>query len=408
MTLPKNLCLAPFTYITFDPATNVSPCPALGGSVWNFRGQSFEKIWSNNELTAFRSHMLADQKHEVCHRCWDEEAVGMTSERTRHWNPSIDPAGTQTNILETHKTPVDAIDPANYTQGPMQLIIKVGNICNLRCRSCNSADSVTLAVEGQHYSDKHGWKNNFYLKETETKVFTDQQIEEIANFCHNVVRIEFYGGEPLLDKQLPKLLQKLVERGYASKINLNISTNCTHQMSNALIETLSQFNHVNINLSIDGWGDQFTYLRHPGKWQEAYNNVKWFIALRDSDKINLSLLVATTVTTMNVYDLPDFLNKVKVEFDLPVFLILAWFPFYYSIKNIPDAIAQNIAAKLQRSNLPELDPIIEALLSAPMAGQWDIFKRWTGMVDEYRKESFSTTFAEYSNMITLHDREFSL
>ena len=100
---PANICLAPFTYLTFDPANNVSPCPALGGSVWRFGDQTIHKIWTSPELTAFRQDMLENRRHDVCSRCWEEEAVGMPSQRTRLWDMSSDPSGTKTGILETVK-----------------------------------------------------------------------------------------------------------------------------------------------------------------------------------------------------------------------------------------------------------------------------------------------------------------
>ena len=405
MTLPSNLCLAPFTYMTFDPATNVSPCPALGGSVWNFKGQSFEQIWTNEQLTDFRAKMLNNEKHDVCQRCWNEEKVGMASERTMLWNPANDATGSKTYILNTAKTAADVLATDHYLKGPMQIVIKVGNVCNLRCRSCNSGDSITLAVEGKYYAETYGLTNNFYLKDTETKVFTDFQIEEIANFCTNVKRIEFYGGEPLLDKQLPKFLRMLVDRGLASSIQLNISTNITHQLSDELIDTLSNFEHLNISLSIDGWGDKFTYIRHPGKWDEVYDNIKKFISLQDSGRLNMSLLPAITVTSLNVYYLPELITNLKEHFNLPVFLILAWYPFYYSIKNIPDDVSADIIAKLQNFKLHDLSPIIEALKYPADLKEWDNFKMWTEILDKYRGESFSDTFKEYADVIKLHDHQ---
>jgi len=400
--LPKNLCLTPFTHMTFDPAMNVSPCPALGGSIWNFKGQSYNEIWNNKEYQNFRDHMLDNNKHDVCHRCWNEESVGMKSERTMLWDPNNDPTGKNTFILDTDKTAYSVSRPENYQNGPMQIVIKVGNVCNLRCRSCNSADSITLAVEGQYYADTHGFKKNFYIKETETKVFTDQQIDEIIKFCNNVVRIEFYGGEPLLDRQMPRLLKKLIELGHSKRINLNISTNITQNISKELVEILSNFNHANINLSIDGWGDKFTYLRHPADWKQVYQNIQQFVALQQSNVVNMSLLPVITVTSMNVYYLTELITNIKEQFDLEVFLILAWYPYYYSIKNIPQTIAQEIADKLTGFKLHNLDPIIEAVLERPNLKMWDQFLVWTRMVDEYRGESFSQTFPEYASVIQKH------
>lgn len=403
--------MAPFAYLTFDPNNNVSPCPAMGGSLWNFPAQSINDVWQNPDVTAFRAHMLKDQRHDVCHRCWNEERVGMTSERTKLWDPAQDPLGSNTKILNSDITVRDLVDSSYYLRGPMQLAIKISNVCNLRCRSCNSADSVTLSVEGRFYQERHGMIDNFWLKETETKTFTDQQIDDIIDLCHNVRRIEFYGGEPLLDHQLPRLLQRLVEMGLAPQIQLNISTNVTHRMSDSLIETLSQFQHLNINLSIDGWGERFTYLRHPANWRKVHENIQWFLDLRDHGPISMSLLAVTTVTSMNVYYLPETIGNLRKEFALPVYLILAWYPFYYSIRSIPSDIAKEVAAHLESFDALDLSSIVNALREpAPQhwsgPQHWGMFKRWNRMVDDYRGESFVHTFPEYVEIIRRHDPTF--
>lgn len=406
--LPENLCLTPFAYLTFDPDMNVSPCPALGGSLWNFNGKSLNEVWTSDTLVQFRGKMLNNEKHQPCHRCWNEEAVGMASERTMLWDPATDPDGTKTKLLNSGLGPADILSNNRYLASPMQIVIKVGNVCNLRCRSCNSIDSVTLRVEGEHYLKKYGLKNDAYLKSSTSKVksFTDQQIDEIANFTDNVVRIEFYGGEPLLDKQLPVLLGKIIDRGRASEINLNISTNITHRMNADLTNKLSEFGHVNINLSFDGWGDKFTYLRHPAEWATVYDNMKWFVKLSKLGKIKMSLLPVITVTSMNVYYLPELITNLHNEFRLTPFLILAWWPEHYSIRHIPRSVSDEIVKKLDGFELHDLTPIIEALRASGHDTHWKSFKVWNKIIDEYRGESFEQTFPEYAALIKKHDGDF--
>ena len=127
--IPKNLCYAPFTHFTMDANLNASPCPALGGSIWNFKGQRLSEIWNSDTLEEFRHHMLNNGMHEVCNRCWSEESVGFTSERLK--------IAAQKHSIE------------DYQKGPVQLALKISNVCNLRCRSCNGADSSTLSIEGK-------------------------------------------------------------------------------------------------------------------------------------------------------------------------------------------------------------------------------------------------------------------
>ena len=400
---PANICLAPFTYLTFDPANNVSPCPALGGSVWRFGDQTIHKIWTSPELTAFRQDMLENRRHDVCSRCWEEEAVGMPSQRTRLWDMSSDPSGTKTGILETAITPADVLQPATYTKGPMQLAIKISNVCNLRCRSCNSNDSVTLSVEGRYYNENYQLRDNVYFQETTAKTFTDQQIDDVVDMCHNVRRLEFYGGEPLLDKQVPRLLQKLIDRGYSKQITINISTNITQALTTSLVKLLLAFEKVQINLSMDGWAEKFEYLRHPGNWHQVYRNVFAFIKASIASSGRIKLLPVITVTTMNVHHLPDLVANMKQHFRLVPFLILCRKPYYFSVRNIPEPIAKEIISKL--NSCPDYDfaAISRALAEPADPEMWDEFKSWTQMIDQYRKESFSASFPEYADLIKRHD-----
>jgi radical SAM protein with 4Fe4S-binding SPASM domain len=405
---PANLCLAPFAYLTFDPANNVSPCPALGGSVWRFGDQTIHKIWTNPELTAFRQDMLENKRHDVCSRCWEEESVGMPSQRTRLWDMTLDPAGIATNILETDTTPQAVLEPATYLKGPMQLAIKISNVCNLRCRSCNSNDSVTLAVEGRYYEENYQLRDNVYFQETRAQTFSDQQIEDIVSVCHNVRRLEFYGGEPLLDRQLPRLLQRLIDQEYSRQITINISTNITQPLTTKLVKLLLAFEKVQINLSMDGWAEKFEYLRHPGNWDSVYQNVFAFKRWARASNGRITLLPVITVTTMNVHHLPDLVANMKQHFDLVPFLILCRKPYYFSVRNIPEPIAEEIRDRLTAYTDYNFAAIVRALAEPADPAMWEEFKSWTQMIDQYRKERFSTTFPEYNQLIKRHDATANL
>ena len=362
-----------------DANLNASPCPALGGSTWNFQGQKLSQVWNSETLENFRQHMLNNGKHKECKRCWDEEKVGYESERIKTNN--------QGHSLE------------NYEKGPVQLALKISNVCNLRCRSCNAIDSVTLSVEGKKYAQKPEWKDNFYVKETKRKEFTNTQIEEIVNWSGNLKRLEIYGGEPLLDPQTFNLFKKLTETGRAKEIQINLSTNITHRISQDNLDILKQFNHVNINLSIDGWGRRFEYLRHPGNWQEVYTNLYWFKQLYDSKTLNLDILPVCTVTSMNVYYIDELAENLYHKFNLKPYYILSTFPRYYSIMNIPNRIGQKIVSHLDAHTITDLTAIKNACLQSGKAIEWEKFWSWNNMVDEYRKEKFADVFPEYYKIL---------
>jgi molybdenum cofactor biosynthesis enzyme MoaA len=267
-----------------------------------------------------------------------------------------------------------------------------------------------LAVEGEYYAETYGLtgEENMYILEKESKTFTDEQIDDIVSICSNVRRIEFYGGEPLLDKQLPRLLQKLIDVGYASNITINVSTNCTQELTDNLVNILNSFKSVNFNLSIDGWEEKFSYIRHPGDWNFVYKNILKFIRVAITGKTQIKLLPVITVTSMNVYYLPELVENLKKKFRLTPFMIIARLPDHFSIRHIPEPIAQEIVAKLKAYTDYDFSSIVK-LLDAPADPIfWISFKKWIGIMDEYRKENFVETFPEYTDLIRKHDPEFLL
>ena len=83
-------------------------------------------------------------------------------------------------------------------------------------------------------------------------------------------------------------------------------------------------------------------------------------------------------------------------------------PYYFSVRNIPDPIAQEIIDRL--NSYPDYDfgSIARALTEPADMDMWEEFKSWTRMIDQYRKESFSATFPEYADLIKRHDHSANL
>ena len=165
-------------------------------------------------------------------------------------------------------------------------------------------------IEGAHYEKKNNISNTIYTKEKFKKNFTDDQLEELYQFSNNIERIELYGGEPFLDDQIPKFLLKLVNEGRAKDIDFSVSTNMTHELTDQWRKILSNFKNVIVNMSIDGIGPRFTYIRHPGNWDEAEKNIKELIAF-SQQYASINLKPVITVSALNVW----YINEVFEYFE---------------------------------------------------------------------------------------------
>jgi len=383
-----NTCPAFFTDATLDPAGSYSPCTALGGGAYRFPGSTFKQIWDSDVLEDARQRSLAGEKLDICRRCWTEEEYGHKSERQYQ----IEKAGSTDYVSE-------------YQVGPKNLNIKVGNICNLRCRTCQSYDSYLYLLEGEHYEKKNNISGTPYTKEKFKKHFTYKQLDELYEYTDNIEKIELYGGEPFLDEMVPSMLLRMISNGQAKNIDLKVSTNCTHKPNRAWSEIINGFKNTTINMSVDAIGDRFTYMRFPGDWEQVDKNIKRFIAYEHREPGRVKLIPVICVSAMNVWNFDDVYNYFK-KFQITPFTILVQWPYYYCVNVLPDTVKQKVKTRLQSMTDIPVDAIINLMETEPriydpqtFSSPWDEFNFWLKEKDIYRQQNFKDTFPEYSKIL---------
>ena len=382
----QNTCPAFYLDATIDSNGSYSPCTALGGGTFKFTKQPFKTTWLSPVLEDARMRSKAGEKLNMCKRCWSEEQLGLTSERKY--------------LIADVPEGLNYTDPTYYAAGPRHLNIKVSNICNLRCRTCQSYDSYLYHIEGEHYEKKNNLKNTYYTAEKIKKHFTDEQLDELFELANNLERIELYGGEPFLDTQVPKFLTRLVDSGISHQIDLSVSTNATHELTDTWHNIFTNFKQVVINVSIDGIDDKFTYMRYPGNWNSVQKNLNVFFDLEHSNK-TITVQPVITVSALNVWNVQDVFDYF-LPYNVEPFIILVQWPKYYCVNIFPESIKPLIANRLQQYNNTKFDPIINLLNTVPdNLTYWDQFKFWTREKDTYRNEKFTETFKEISNHLIM-------
>ena len=380
----KNTCPAFFTDATTNSSGSYSPCTALGGGAFKFLDQTFKTTWLDSKLEDARQRSITGEKLEMCNRCWTEEDLGHTSERNY--------------LIKDLPLGLDYTNPNYYLSGPRHLNIKVSNICNLRCRTCQSLDSYLYHIEGEYYEKKNNLTRTAYTMEKFKKHFTDEQLDELFDFSTNLERIELYGGEPFLDNQIPKFLERLIDAGLSKNIEFSVSTNCTHTLTDQWRRILTNFANVIINISVDGIGPHFTYMRHPGDWAVAERNIQSFFELEHTNT-QITVQPVITVSALNVYNIQEIFDYFA-PYNVQPFLILVQWPSYYCVNVLPKTCQEVIKERLQSN--PNFNSIINLMSTTPRRFDskstltpWEEFKFWTKEKDEYRKENFIQTFNEF-------------
>jgi MoaA/NifB/PqqE/SkfB family radical SAM enzyme len=388
----RNFCLAPFTQITYSPLGGASPCPYLGGQAWKFGDKPIGNIWASQELEDLRTSFHANKKTTTCTRCWREEDQGKQSARKLN----LVNYGYRDNLV--------GLVNGGYKTGPQQINLRVGNLCNLRCRTCVSMSSVTYAIEGRHYELKNNLNKTEYTRYPDVFEFSDKQIDEIFAVSGNLKRLEFYGGEPLLDKPTMRLLQLLIDNGQSKDITLFYNTNAVTKPTKKHVELWKNFKNLEFNLSIDGIKEQFTYIRHPGNWETVLENINYLrIKLPGLCNVPVSTFIICTVSTVNVFYLPEIIEEFA-RLGIDWFLNIVTQPKYYDMKNLPKPVKEEIIKKLLTiKNQKEITPIVNILELPGDVEQWQQFKFWTQEKDEYRGETFKNIFPEFYKIINNYD-----
>jgi MoaA/NifB/PqqE/SkfB family radical SAM enzyme len=127
-------------------------------------------------------------------------------------------------------------------------------------------------------------------------------------------RVEFAGGEPLMDPQHYRILDMLAP--YGKNIEIKYATNLSMlgKSNRTIWQYWPKFKSVAVNVSIDGIGDSYEYVRGNASWAELVNNIKQIQTIP-----NISRIVgAVTVQVSNVLILDKmieyFLDDIGIVF----------------------------------------------------------------------------------------------
>jgi hypothetical protein len=124
-------------------------------------------------------------------------------------------------------------------------------------------------------------------------------------------------------------------------------------------------------------------------------------------QIQMSFNAISTISAINVYYLPELLDRL-VEMNLKTFINTLHGPEYYEITHLPIPVKLQIKEKLlQYHDLNKIQFIINMLSGPDTKEQWEWFKKFTKVKDNYRKESFERVMPEYYQILYEYDNSFA-
>jgi MoaA/NifB/PqqE/SkfB family radical SAM enzyme len=350
--MTDTLCILPWVSIETGPLGEIRPCCLARDPVTDDAGipmhlskHTLSEAYNSNYMKDLRQQFLDGKKPKSCDRCWDEEAAGRTSKRLNSKNRLK-------NLLEG----IDFTD--NVSNNLIFLDLKLGNICNLKCRICGSYSSSKWAQEEiDIYPENKSAKSNLIAGRwpRESKEFW----EDLTTLLPLIRYMEFTGGEPFLIDEHFDLLQQAVDLGVADQIEIHYNTNTT-QVPKRGFKIWPHFKSVEIALSIDDVGERFEYQRYGASWDTLKFNLDKFYNLI-ANTGNITLQVCLTVNVLNVYYLDEVAEWISYQnFQYVYFNVLhdAW---YFSVRNLNSDAKKMINDKFKDYQGPYKNDIVKVI-----------------------------------------------
>ena len=340
----ETFCLLPFIHMATKTDGDMKLC-CRSWPVGNINETTMKDLWNSDKYKEVRRMMLNGERPKECDACWRQEDIGVRSMRQRY------------NKTRTKKY-LSRLDKMSddYTM-PFEIPIlesKLSNFCNLKCRMCHPLDSTSWSKDWEtieHLMEKangstfrkvreFGLTRKPYISGWEKN---DEFWKEFEELAPHFERIEFAGGEPLIDPIHYRILNIL--KKYGSNIELKYSTNLTklNYKKDDVMELWNHFKGVEVMISIDGVDDVYNYIRQLGDYEIVKKNI---LKVVDHPKV-VKIAGACTFQVYNIFSMPEIFDQFTEDLNIDIHAHRVNYPTFLDMRLIPDSVKQPLSKKLE-------------------------------------------------------------
>lgn len=327
--MSNTFCILPWIHLATHPNGGVSLCcrsnhkdaiswakQSSSQNLLTLENNKLSEIINSDKFVEVRQAMLNGERPIECEGCWLDEEAGIESKRqyeNKRWS----------HIVSTIERSAVISSPSyRYVE------LRLGNVCNNACLTCNSYSSSKWYPDEKKISEKLPW---FKLRPLEQYKWFDniEFYNDLSANSHDVEEIYINGGEPTLIKAHFKYLENLIDTKRSNHIHLVYSLNMM-DIPDTLIELWNHFKKVTVNASIDDIENRNFYIRYPTKWEETVSSINKLNNLQ-----NVSWHVTQTVSIFNIYSLDKLSNWLLTTYGKIPHHNYVLYPEYLSIAALP-------------------------------------------------------------------------
>ena len=339
----RAFCLLPWTHLHIRADGSCRPCCSWSGPpLGNAHSSSLDELGNSPGMKALRADMMNGRPVKGCWRCYESERSGFFSVR-QEMNASLS--------RHCGRERLTAPDGTLPRLPVVFLDLRFSNVCNLRCRICEPAQSSAWAGDARALGLPA--EDEPILKPYDDWDSLWRQLR--PHLEEGIEMIHFAGGEPLLMEEHYRILDFLIARGRTDvrlRYNTNFST-LRHQ-GRDVVDLWSRFRKVSVIASLDGSGRRGEYMRKGLRWDAVVANREEL--LRRCPGAAFS--IAATVSIFNALHLPDFHREwvAKGYIGRDEFALnMLQDPVLYRMQVLPAALKQRVLESYRRHQESFLD-----------------------------------------------------
>ena len=230
------------------------------------------ELINHPDMQTYRQMSLRGEWPSQCIRCKTRQEQGLKSYR-------------ETENARANVTTVDQL--VNATPEVRTIDYRASNLCNLKCRMCNPAESSQLYSEMKKHPELQEHFSNPPISNSVIEIADNYEEQDINKHIasHELFKkleeLKIFGGEPSIDSSVHNLLEWAIDNNYSKLLRLRYTTNATNT-NPKWMNYHKHFRNFNVSFSLDAAGETFEYIRTPAKWNTVRKCVLDYVAMKDA------------------------------------------------------------------------------------------------------------------------------
>jgi MoaA/NifB/PqqE/SkfB family radical SAM enzyme len=297
------MCLAPFVNSFYSTCgvvapdqtvvNHVRPCSVIqAGPQWDIQNNNITESRNTKIWRDLRQSFLDGQLTDACATCINAERAGASSPRQLNNEYLFEHLD-----IDIMSQVQQIIDAGLIAEKLYAIDYMPSNYCNYACVMCYSGAS----SQRYTFDIKQGIESKYEINAVDADFF---------DVIKDVKILGFTGGETILQPEVNRLIDYVIEQGLAPDMIITILTNASH-FPDRLVEKFRQFKRVLYTVSIDGVGDVIEYQRRGAQWATIEENVRKIHASPVHEIVNH---VVTAVNILTAMDFVDWCHANDLKF----------------------------------------------------------------------------------------------